>query len=294
MTEQGPNNDTRRLTETQGGTATGAKPRGDVLARIVETKRTEVQTLRGREAELRARAGDAAPARPFAAALGEAGTVSLVAEVKRRSPGAGAIALGLDPVARARAYHEGGARALSVLTDRTWFQGSLDDLVGVRDAVPLPVLRKDFTIDERQVWEARAAGADAVLLIVRILDDRRLEELRLLAEDLGMAALVEAHDEEEVGRAVASGARILGINNRDLRTFTTRIEVTLALVRHVPPGVTLVSESGISGRSQVERLAAEGVDAILVGEALVRAGDPVAAARSLGGVPLQGGRGEGA
>lgn len=281
MTEQDPKKDTRRDPEPQGGRS-GAKP--DILSRIVRTKRREVRALVEREAGLRARAADAPEPRDFAGALGTPETVGLIAEVKRRSPGAGAIDPELDPVDRAELYHRGGASALSVLTDRSYFQGSLADLEAVRARVPLPILRKDFMIDDRQMWEARGAGADAVLLIVAILDDARLRALRELAEGLDMAVLVEAHDRNELERALRSGARIVGINNRDLRTFTTTLDVTLELLDAVPPEVTIVSESGISSRDQVEGLARRGVDAVLVGEALVRAPDPEAAARALSGV----------
>lgn len=257
---------------------------GNILDRIVTTKRAEVAALVGREAEVRQRAREAPHPRDFRGALTEPDTVSLIAEVKRRSPGAGAIDPSLDPLRQARCYEDGGARALSVLTDGTYFQGSLDDLAQVRDVASLPVLRKDFTIDELQIWEARGAGADAILLIVRILEDERLRAFRQLAEELGMAALVEAHDGREVERALGSGARILGVNNRDLSTFTTDLEVTMGLADRVPRNVVLVSESGISTRKQVARLGERGVDAVLVGEALVRAGDPELAARELSGV----------
>ena len=258
-----------------------ASRRGDVLQRIVETKRKEVEALRPRAAEWARRAAEAPPTRDFHGVLADPSGLSLIAEVKRRSPGAGAIRPELDPVALAKRYAAGGARALSILTDASYFQGSLDDLSGVREAVSLPCLRKDFVIDPVQVHEARAFGADAILLIVRILGDGPLRELRLLAEELGMAALVEAHDGEEVERALASGARILGINNRDLATFSTDLQVTLDLLGSVPPGVVLVSESGIRTGEDAARLAAEGVDAVLVGEALVRAPDPEALARAL-------------
>ncbi len=256
----------------------------DILQRIVETKRSEVEALRVAATTLRDRLPDAPPPRDFEGALALPETVSVIAEVKRRSPGAGAIQPGLDPVRQARAYEEGGAAAISVLTDREYFAGHLDDLSEVRASVDLPVLRKDFIIDELQVVEARGAGADAILLIVRVLDDARLRAFRELAEDLGMSALVEVHDRRELRRAVGSGARVVGINNRDLRTFVTRLGVTLDLLDQVPGDVVLVSESGISHRSQVERLGMEGVDAVLVGEALVRSGDPVEATRTLCGV----------
>ncbi len=265
------------------GVARGAaKGRGgDVLERIVATKREEIEALRPRAEELARRAASAPPPRDFHGALADPSGLSLIAEVKRRSPGAGAIRPDLDPVALAERYAEGGARALSILTDGPWFQGALEDLTRIRERVSLPCLRKDFILDPAQVHEARAAGADAILLIVRILDDRALRELRILAESLGMGVLVEAHDRDEVARAVASGARILGINNRDLATFVTDLQVTLDLLDAVPPEVVLVSESGIRTGGDAVRLAARGVDAILVGEALVRASDPGALARDL-------------
>jgi indole-3-glycerol phosphate synthase len=173
------------------------------------------------------------------------------------------------------------------LTDGPYFGGSLEDLRAVRNAVGLPVLRKDFTLAPVQIWEARAWGADAILLIVRILDDRALRELRTEAERLGMAALVEAHDEEELDRALASGASLIGVNNRDLRTFSTRIDTTLDLLHRVPATVTLVSESGIRSRDDVRRLGAAGVDGVLVGESLLRAEDPGVAAHGLVGTPAR-------
>ena len=258
-------------------------PRQNILDRIVETKIREVEELRPREADLRARAADAPPPRDFRRALAEGPSVSLIAEVKRRSPGAGPIRPDLDPADLARAYEGAGASALSVLTDREYFAGSLDDLGRIREAVGVPLLRKDFTLDPLQVVEARAGSADAILLIVRILEDGPLRELRLVAEELGMAALVEAHDEAEVERALTSGARILGVNNRDLTTFETRLETTLDLLEEVPDEVVLVSESGIRTGDDVARLGGHGVDAVLVGEALLRASDPGAAAAAMTG-----------
>ncbi len=256
-----------------------------ILARIVRTKREEVRALKGREEELRARAEEAPPPRDFRGALVHPDRVALIAEVKRRSPGAGAIRPELDPPGLAGGYAGAGASAISVLTDRDYFGGSLEDLSAVRARVPVPVLRKDFTVDPLQVVEARGAGADAILLIVRILEDRELRELRELAEALGMSALVEAHDADEVERALASGAGILGVNNRDLRTFTTRLETTLERIPGVPPEVVFVSESGIRTRADVEQLGGAGVDAVLVGESLLRAPDPAEAAGALVGVP---------
>jgi indole-3-glycerol phosphate synthase len=278
--EQDPKKDTRTLPEAQG-----VADRTDILARIVATKYREVERLRGREEELKRAAQAAPPARGLEAALGSAGGVALIAEVKRRSPGAGDIRPGLDPVELATAYASAGAAALSVLTDQDYFGGSLEDLRRIRGAVPVPLLRKDFLLDPLQLLEARGAGADAVLLIVRILEDARLKELLALGGELGMSALVEVHDAVELDRALAAGARILGINNRDLRTFTTRLEVTEAHLPRIPAGCLVVSESGIRDRGDVLRLGAAGVDAVLVGESLLRAGDPGAAAASMIGCP---------
>lgn len=269
------------MPETQVPGSHGGEDTRHVLDRIVESKRAEIARLMGRESELRSRAADAPAPRDFRGALARPARLSLIAEVKRRSPGAGAIRPDLDPVELAGRYASGGASALSVLTDGPFFQGELADLTRVRDAVTIPCLRKDFILDERQVWEARGAGADAVLLIVRILDDEPLRALRELAEDLGMSALVEVHDADEMDRALDSGAAILGINNRDLSTFRTDLDVTLGLLDRVPHDAVLVSESGIRTSGDATRLAERGVDAILVGEAMVRAVDPGALAREL-------------
>lgn len=259
----------------------------DILARIVATKQAEVSALQPRRAELQARARDAAPTRGFARALREPGEVRLLAEIKRRSPSAGPIRPESSPQNVAAEYRAGGAAALSVLTDRNYFDGSLESLQAARGAVDLPLLRKDFTIDPLQVWEARGAGADAILLIVRILDDPRLRELLGLAADLGLDSLVEVHDAEEMGRALAAGTRLLGINNRDLRTFRTDLELSLRLAPGVPADVTLVAESGIRSAEHVRALGAAGVDAVLVGESLMRQPDLTAAARALTGQPKQ-------
>jgi indole-3-glycerol phosphate synthase len=267
------------LPETQG-----SGPRDDILRSIVESKRSEVAALSAaRRGDLRARAADAPPPRDFRGALGAGARVSLIAEIKRRSPGAGEIRPGLDPAALAGVYAGAGAAAVSVLTDGPYFGGSLADLAAVRAAVTLPVLRKDFTLDSVQVDEARAAGADAVLLIARILPDARLVELRDQAEALGMAALVEVHDGAELDRAVAAGTTLLGINNRDLTTFRTDLAVTERLVDGLPAGVVVVSESGVRTGADVARLGEAGVDAVLVGEALLRAPDPGARVTELVG-----------
>jgi indole-3-glycerol phosphate synthase len=240
-----------------------------ILARIVDTKRDELAALRPDRHALRAAAERAGAARPFAGALERRGEVSVIAEFKRRSPSAGEIGGG-DPAEVARAYAAGGAAALSVLTDREYFGGSLSDLVAARSAATLPILRKDFVLDELQIWEARAAGADAVLLIVRILEDARLAGLLDLARELRMGALVEVHDEPELERALGAGAAVIGVNNRDLDTFRTDLEVTTRLAPLVPGGRILVGESGIRDAGDVDRLGDTGVDAVLVGETLMR------------------------
>ncbi|MBT8488970.1 MAG: indole-3-glycerol phosphate synthase TrpC, partial [Gemmatimonadetes bacterium] len=199
----------------------------------------------------------------------------------------GEIRTGLDPVDLVRGYERAGASALSILTDGAYFGGSLGDLTAASDATTIPVLRKDFTLDTLHVAEARAAGADAILLIVRILDDQTLHSLHGEAVELGMDVLVEVHDRQELDRALALDLRILGINNRDLATFTTDLGTTESLLEAVPDDVVVVSESGIRAREDVERLGSAGVDAVLVGESLLRADDPSAAAGGLSGVPRQ-------
>lgn len=261
----------------------------DVLSRIVETKFREVEALRPQAAELHARAADAAPTRGFARALRSPAEVRVLAEIKRRSPSAGAIRAGADPAEIARAYAAGGAAALSVLTDQEYFDGSLAALAAAREAVELPLLRKDFIVDPLQVVEARAAGADAVLLIVRILEDAQLVELGGLAKELGLDTLVEVHDRDELSRALAAGASLVGINNRDLRTFTTNLDLSLEVAPTVAEGVTLVAESGIRTAEDVRRLGEAGVDAVLVGESLMRQPDVRAAAAALAGLPKRAG-----
>lgn len=256
-----------------------------VLDRIAATKAVEVRALEPSREALRQAAGSAPPPRDFAAALRGGADVRLLAEVKRRSPSAGEIRPGADAAEIAAAYERGGAAALSVLTDRDYFGGDLDALRAARAATKLPVLRKDFIVDVVQLWEARAAGADAVLLIARMLDDAALRALHAEATSLGMAALVEVHDEEELARALAAGATLVGVNNRDLQTFFTDLALSLRLASRVPPGVTLVAESGIRTADDVRRLGHAGVDAVLVGESLMRQPDVAAAAAALGGVP---------
>lgn len=262
------------MPETQGSDSLPG-----ILAAIVETKRVELEGLRREAVRLEAAAASAPPVRDFRGALAAPERVALIAECKRRSPGAGAIRPGLDPVGLTREYARAGASALSVLTDWEYFGGSAGDLEAVRAANPLPVLRKDFTIDPLHVIEARAMGADAVLLIVRVLSDDALASLHREATGLGMSVLVEVHDRRELERAAAMGATLIGINNRDLSTFRTSLETTLELIDEVPSGALVVSESGIRGAEDVARLGEAGVDAILVGESLLRAPDAEEAAR---------------
>ncbi len=246
-----------------------------ILDRIVSAKRREIAAARLRvpEAELERRLAAAPPLRDFRAALDLPGTVQFIAEVKRASPSAGLIRADFDPIAIARIYAEHGAASISVLTDEPFFQGHLSYLEQVRAAVAPPVLRKDFILDRYQLLEARAAGADAVLLIAEILDDESLRALFRQAHDLGMQCLVELYDVENLPRVLDAGARLVGVNNRDLRTFVTRLEQTLDLAGRMPSDCCLVSESGIRSRADVLRLQAAGVRAVLVGETLMRAPD---------------------
>jgi len=210
--------------------------------------------------------------------------INVIAEFKRRSPSKGVIREHANLASIVRSYEAGGASAISVLTEEDYFDGSLDDLREVKRSVALPVLRKDFVFDEYQVYESAAAGADAVLLIVAALNDAQLESLRCLAEDeLGMDVLVEVHDSQEMDRAFACGAKIIGVNNRNLRTFDVSLETSVELARVAPEGVLLVSESGFSEGSELRRLREEGFDGFLIGETLMRAGDPESALRDLRG-----------
>jgi len=263
-----------------------------ILDEIVQHKRRELAEAARRLPldEVRSRAAAAEPARDFRGALAAGPAVALIAEIKRASPSAGVIREAFDPAGIARDYAAGGAAALSVLTDERYFRGRLDHVGQAKAAVSLPVLRKDFVLDPYQLHEARAAGADAVLLIVRILADEELRALLGLARELGMAALVETHDAADLERAVRAGADLVGINNRNLDTLTVDLGTTCALAREVPEDRLIVSESGIRTREDVERVAACGVGAVLVGETLMRSPDPAAAARELAGVPRGAGR----
>jgi len=253
-----------------------------ILDQIVQSKREEIAEHK-RQRPLEALA-DAelyrAPRRGFAAALARPGR-AVIAEVKKASPSRGVIRADFDAVAIARAYASGGARALSVLTDAPFFQGSLAYLEAIRRVVDLPLLRKDFVLDPYQVHEARAFGADAVLLICAILDDDTLHELFRLASRLDLDALVEVHSREELERAVRCGATLVGINNRDLRTFVTRLEVAETLAPLAPRQMTVVAESGLKTAADLERLEAAGVRAFLIGETLMAAPNPAAALGAL-------------
>lgn len=257
-----------------------------VLDEILERKRAEVEALAPRAAALEAAAHAAPAPRGFAEALRRPdGTVAVIAEIKRRSPSKGVLAAGLDAPATAARYAAGGAAALSVLTDGPYFDGSLDDLRAARAAVTLPVLRKDFTIDPVQLYEARAAGADAVLLIVAALpDDGLLAGLAGLAADLGLAALVEVDDEPGLERALAAGATVVGVTNRNLHTFGEDLSTAERLAARMPPEVIAVAESAIRSPADAQRMADAGFSAVLVGEALVRDPDPEAAVRALAAV----------
>jgi len=256
------------------------------LDSILAVTRRRVAELRPHASELERRAAAAPAPRRFADAL--AGSlVGVIAEVKRRSPSSGAIAPGLDPVAHAAAYARGGAVAISVLTDEAHFGGSLDDLAQVARGVPVPVLRKDFILDELQLLEARAAGASAVLLIVRALGAARLSQLAHAARDLELGVLAEAHTEAELDAALAGAPTAVGVNSRDLATFTIDLALAERLVARVPADVVVVAESGIEARGDVERFAAAGADLVLVGTSVARTGDPERSVRALCGVPRQ-------
>jgi indole-3-glycerol phosphate synthase len=243
-----------------------------ILDRIIETKRREVAERKEKTplAVLEKRIAGLPQARDFEAALVPG---AIIAEVKRRSPSRGVLRADLDPAGIAGIYEAHGAAAISVLTDGNFFGGSEADLAAVRDAVTLPVLRKEFIIDPWQIHETRAIGADALLLIAAILTEEELSGYRKAAESLGMAVLVEVHDGTELDKALTAGAEIVGINNRDLRTFTTDIETARALVPRIPRDRIIVAESGIRTRQEIETLQEAGVRAFLIGETLVAAPD---------------------
>jgi indole-3-glycerol phosphate synthase len=246
-----------------------------ILDQILIQKQDELrlaQAKSGLMAQVEEDARHASCPRDFKAAL-QKSTVALIAEVKKASPSKGLLVKDFNPVRIARTYEENGASAISVLTDEKFFQGSLDDLRAIRAAVRLPILRKDFIIDAHQVYEARTAGADATLLIVMALEDAQLRDLHNLITELGMAALVEVHNEAELERALVIGATLIGVNNRDLRTFHEDLNTTARVAALVPPDITLVAESAIRSVEDVRRMGAYGARAILVGEGLVKAKD---------------------
>lgn len=253
------------------------------LEQILATTERSLPALKARRRELERLAADSVPAAPFRDALGGP-AISLIAEVKRRSPSAGSIREDLDPASRAAHYADGGAAAISVLTDGPHFGGSVADLRSVAGRVGVPVLRKDFILSEEQVLEARAAGASAVLLIVRALAPARLASLCQFAADTGLAALVEAHTAAEIATALDAGAAIVGINSRDLDTFRVDVPAAWRLFALVPRDIVAVAESGMASVADVSLAAAAGADAVLIGTALSAADDPAALARQLAGV----------
>lgn len=255
-----------------------------ILERILAAKRAEVATARKKlpEEEMRRRAGAAPAVRDFVGAL-RAKRPAVIAEIKRASPSKGLLRADFDPAVIARSYEKGGAACMSVLTDREFFQGAAEHLVVARAACALPALRKDFLIEPYQVFESRALGADCVLLIAACLEDKEMLALEALARTLGMAVLVEVHDRPELDRALKLETPLVGINNRNLRTFETRLETTLDLLPRVPKDRIVVTESGILSRDDVARLRASGVHTFLVGEAFMRAPDPGDALRALFG-----------
>ncbi len=257
-----------------------------ILDRIVADKRVELAVAKATESVdgLKRRAADAPASRSFAEALRKPG-IGLIAEVKKASPSRGLLRSDFDPETLAQTYAEAGAAAISVLTEEKHFQGSLDHLRGIREGLPdgPPLLRKDFLFEEYQLYEARCAGADAALLITAILEPALLSELIAISRSLGMDPLVEVHDEAELERALAAGAEIIGVNNRDLRTFDVDLSTTERLARLVPAERIIVAESGIFSRDDIRRLAACGVHAVLIGEALVTAPDPATRIQELFG-----------
>lgn len=262
-----------------------------ILDTIVAQRRADIATARATLSfkALLGRLGDAPVSLDFAPRLRASAPVAVMAEIKRASPSKGDIAPGIDAVAQGLAYAQAGAAAISVLTEPTWFKGTLDDMAGVRAAIDglsdrPAILRKDFIVDEYQVVEARVNGADTVLLIVASLDDTTLCKLMGISRELGMEPLVEVNSAEEMQRALAAGATVIGVNNRDLKTFNVDLGTTGRLAGMVPEGVILAALSGINGRDDVARFKAAGASAVLVGEALMRTPDPAAKIRELRGL----------
>lgn len=257
------------------------------LDRILATSRESLPGLHARREEIE-RLATEAPARPAFLSRWDRGRIALIAEVKRRSPSQGTISAGLDPGAHAAAYASGGAAAISVLTDGPFFGGSLEDLLAVARKVSVPLLRKDFILDELQIAEARAAGASAVLLIVRALSPERLKALAIAAADWDLATLVEVHDARELDLALESGARVIGVNSRDLDTFEIDTGAAWALLERIPGDRVAIAESGMASEADVWRAADAGADGVLIGTALSSAADPTALARAITAVPRRG------
>jgi indole-3-glycerol phosphate synthase len=253
-----------------------------ILERILHAKAAEVEAARAMlpQAALERRARSASPVRNFTKALSEK-KPAVIAEIKRASPSRGLLRENFDPAAIAASYEAGGAACLSVLTDHEFFQGTAEHLQTAREACALPVLRKDFIIDPYQVYEARAIGADCILLIVAALSLERMRDLESLALELGMSVLVEVHSAAELESALELRTPLIGVNNRDLRTFETRLETTVELLARIPEGRVVVTESGIATRTDVQQMSAQGVHCFLVGEAFMRASDPGLALRQL-------------
>jgi len=253
-----------------------------ILDKILAVKRAEVAAAKRAAPEVEARARAAPATRDFVGAL-RAKKPAVIAEIKRASPSKGLLRANFDPAAIAKSYEQAGAACISVLTDREFFQGAPEDLIKAKAACALPALRKDFLIDPYQAFEARALGADCVLLIVACLDDAQMRSLEKLAHSLGMAVLVEVHDAAELERALELDTPLIGINNRNLRTFETRLETTLDLLPRMPKQRMVITESGILSAADVRRMRDQGVNAFLVGEAFMRAPDPGSALREVFG-----------
>ncbi len=246
-----------------------------ILDEIIANKKEELAETKRRVQfhDVKAKASHAGPARGFGKALSAGTGIRLIAEVKKASPSQGVIREDFDPVRIARTYEESGASCLSVLTEKKYFQGDIEYLGRIRKAVTLPLLRKDFIIDEYQVHEARAAGADAILLIAACLDTNQIQDYIGIASGIGLDVLVESHTHRELDRSLSAGARFVGINNRDLTNFSVSLQTTFDLIKEIPDDRTVVSESGIKTRDDVLKLQQAGVDAVLVGETLMREKD---------------------
>ena len=260
-----------------------------ILDEIITSKKRELVETKRRKpfADVRSAAADSEPTRGFEKVLAGGGDIRLIAEVKKASPSKGVIREDFDPAAIARSYEESGASCISVLTEKKYFQGALDYLDTIRRVVGVPLLRKDFIIDEYQIFEARAAGADAILLIASCLEKSQIADYLGLARSIGLDALVEVHTHKELDRALVAGATLVGINNRDLGTFMVNLQTTLDMLKDIPKDRIIVSESGIKTRENVVKLQEAGVHAVLVGESLMREEDPGKKVKELLGIELK-------